>query len=876
VVWPWLSLVPLAGQVPLDATDLLMEVRIEGGPSGVVQALLSGSTVLVDAQGLLELAGVAVDEVADGASISATLYPEGLTLWVDTRLGLLDRDGRQVQFLSDQAAWSEGRLFLDVALLGALLDVDLSASVTQQLVAVRRGENLPAVREAARRRRARALGRAAGRDAPLPPVSAETGTHFGGAVVDWSLSLGTFSTSNLGGFSSSLRSGRVGVGMNVLGGSGVVAYNHFGGTGSYSGIDNFEWRWTRAWPQNGWVRQVQLGRVQGTGPLRRMLRGGVITNVPFVRPAAFLAEQLTGNLPPGWEVELYRGPTLMEAVTPAPGGRYAFSVPLDYGFNPYRVVAYGPSGEVRSFDRSFDVFRGRLPTGQFEYSLSGGECDPSPCEAATNVDLRWGVSRILTLEGGATALWHDTIPDRQVAYGGAIIQPTRSLSLSGNWVSDIQAGGQIRFAPSSSFRAGIGYTRIRGAPSDPLRTAAIDQGVTTAFLFYRPGILRGRTSINVSGSHSESDLLDRTDVSALFRGQIRRVRLDLGGRRLVRSSPSGTDDPVYFGLLRTVFQMGHQFGVLEGSLLRAGLSVETQGRLDEAFAGISQPLGRNWQLRVEGSWQQTLGSSLRVDLRANLDGLRFSSRNQVYGDGAQGLQTLQGSVLAGGVGGVSVSDGRSLGRSGLSGYAFQDLDGDEVRDPNEPIIRGVRIRTTGRTIRTGADGAYEVWDLVPFETMVIDVDPASGPGAQWTPTWTRFVLRPDPNQFTMLDIPFVRTVEVMGEVRLEPSGRRLAGLDVILLDEAGEEAYRATTFTDGGFYFMGVRPGRYRAVVAPDGLAELGLWAEGSTLDVRPTAEGVVEDLILRIGPEELMNPAGRTDRGGGRGSGPEAAESIT
>ena len=124
------------------------------------------------------------------------------------------------------------------------------------------------------------------------------------------------------------------------------------------------------------------------------------------------------------------------------------------------------------------------------------------------------------------------------------------------------------------------------------------------------------------------------------------------------------------------------------------------------------------------------------------------------------------------------------------------------------------------------------------------------------------MLRLDPNQFTMLDIPFARTVEVIGEVRLQPSGRRLAGLDVILLDEAGEEAYRATTFTDGVFYFMGVRPGRYRAVVAPEGLAQQGLGAEASIVEVRPNAEGVVEDVMLWIGPEELMNQNGRSDPG--------------
>jgi len=851
----------LFAQAPLDAADLLMEVRIEGGARGLVEAMLSGSLVLLDAQGMLDLAGVGVDEVVEGASVQATLHPEELSLRVDTRAGLLERGGTQLAFLGDEAVWNQGRLFLEVSLLGTLLDVDMSASVARQMVMVRSADDLPTVRDAARRRRARALGQATDPVAAALTASTGSGTALGGVVVDWYLALGTFSSINLGDASPSFRSGRVGVGATLLGGSAVAAYNRFAGTQAFSSTNRFEWNWTRAWPQNRWIRQVRLGKVQGTGPLARMFRGGVVTNVPYVRPAAFLVDQLAGALPPGWDVELYRGPALLDAVTPGSDGRYAFSVPLQFGFNPYQVVAHGPNGEVRSLDRSFDVSQERLPAGQFEYSLSGGACDFAPCQGAANLDLRWGVSRILTLQGGATALWYDSIPERQVAYGGAIVQPTRSLSFSGNYVHDVLASGRIRFSPSSSFRSSAGYTYVQGESSDPLRTSTVDRGIATAFLFYRPGILRGRTSIRVSGSHSESEFQDRTDMEALFSGQIRRMRLDVGGRRLVHTSPTSQSKPALFGLLRSVLQMDHHFGVLEGSLLRAGLSVESQGRLDEAYAGISQPLGSDWLLRFEGGWDRTFGSSLRIDLRANLSGLRFNSRNHAYGDGGQGLQTLQGSILAGGVGRLSVSDGRSVGRSGLAGFAFQDLNGDGVRDPDEAMIPGVRLRAAGRTARTDEDGSYEVWDLVPFETMLVEVDPASGPGAQWTPSQTLFSLQPDPNRFSRLDIPFVRTVEVMGEVRLQPSGRLLAGLDVILLDESGAEVYRTTTFTDGVFYFMGVRPGRYRAVVAPEGLVQQGLGAEAFILDVRTTPDGILEDLILWIGPEELMNPAGRNRR---------------
>src|SRR3546814_5293754 len=77
-------------------------------------------------------------------------------------------------------------------------------------------------------------------------------------------------------------------------------------------------------------------------------RGAVLTNRPVERPDAFDKTDFRGDLPAGWDAELYRNGQLLAFTSPNGDVRYELiDVPLQYGANRFEIILYGPQGQVR-------------------------------------------------------------------------------------------------------------------------------------------------------------------------------------------------------------------------------------------------------------------------------------------------------------------------------------------------------------------------------------------------------------------------------------------------------------------------------------------------------------------------------------------------
>ncbi|MDR0291501.1 MAG: hypothetical protein LBI01_01715 [Elusimicrobium sp.] len=74
---------------------------------------------------------------------------------------------------------------------------------------------------------------------------------------------------------------------------------------------------------------------------------------------------ISGPLPAGWEVELYKNGMLIEFRQGPVSGRYQFgNIPVVYGLNVFNLVFYGPYGEIRKEERRF--YSGVSPVGKGE------------------------------------------------------------------------------------------------------------------------------------------------------------------------------------------------------------------------------------------------------------------------------------------------------------------------------------------------------------------------------------------------------------------------------------------------------------------------------------------------------------------------------
>jgi hypothetical protein len=97
-------------------------------------------------------------------------------------------------------------------------------------------------------------------------------------------------------------------------------------------------------------------------------RGAYVTNRPLNRPASFDRTTFRGELPDGWDAELYRNDQLIGYVQSRGDGRYEFiDVQLQYGQNRFEVVLYGPQGQIRRDVKMIPVGLDSIPPRETYY-----------------------------------------------------------------------------------------------------------------------------------------------------------------------------------------------------------------------------------------------------------------------------------------------------------------------------------------------------------------------------------------------------------------------------------------------------------------------------------------------------------------------------
>ena len=257
---------------------------------------------------------------------------------------------------------------------------------------------------------------------------------------------------------------------------------------------------------------------------------------------------------------------------------------------------------------------------------------------------------------------------------------------------------------------------------------------------------------------------------------------------------------------------------MRGLTVRAVAGVEA----DHGFALFQGSVGRQIQrlFRVDlgVGWDRLGGYRLDLALTSVLSGPRIGTRSSVTSAGSSTLLFVDGSVIADpSTRSLHLSDGRDLGRAGIAGFIFLDENANGVADPGEPGIEGIPVHAGGWLARTDAEGRFAAWDLFPWEVSFVEVDTLAFEDPRMVVVNPIVRVRPTPNSFLALDIPVVVGAEISGFVTLDGEG--LPGVPVILRNLATGATLNLTTFSDGGFYKLGVPPGDYELNV-PDAYLE--------------------------------------------------------
>lgn len=624
-------------------------------------------------------------------------------------------------------------------------------------------------------------------------------------------------------------------GANLLGGAldGVLETDGAGGAVGRGS-------WTLVWDQPA-LRQLRVGDVPLTGPLPWSVRGIAIGNAPFIRPLAYGAVPYGVRLGPGWEVESYVGGQLVAVDSTGADGRFTRRFPVEYGSNPVELVGYGPLGEVRRFSRLFQVFPDEfLPSGDFEYGVSGGRCTDARCTVVGNADARWGATPYVSVRAGTMWLGTDSTgtEGRPYAQLSAIVGNTWSMQLAG--VLNTRASAAVRWQPSPDRSVGFDASAARDDWWTRLQYGAASPRQVGVNGFMRPGGPLSRSFVTFDLRHSD-ETRGGVDVATFGGGTT------LAGVQLLPSVTMTRDPqllggaPRWSGYVAAFAMAPRSLGPVLGQPF-AFASVERTAYGATATSVTvtrGELLGGRLRVEVGGRWSG-VAPTYTLRLLTDLPQARAITSVQSQGGDTRGSQFVQGSVFADpSRGTASFVAGPVLQRGGVTGRVFLDRDANGVFGPGDTPLGGVLVRVGTEYALTDASGHYRVWDVAPFHPVEVVVDPGTLDSPLWVTDARRTVIVPWPNRFQAFDVPIAAGGIVEGTVWDAMRQADATGVRVMLRSDDGQATRFETTFTDGAFMFLGVPPGRWIATVVPDDVLRSGNAASTAVpVTVRVREEG--------------------------------------
>ena len=555
-------------------------------------------------------------------------------------------------------------------------------------------------------------------------------------------------------------------------------------------------------------------------------RGFVVTNRPLEQPDSFDRTSFRGELPTGWDAELYRNGQLLAFSTPGPDGRYAFlDVPLLYGMNQFEIILYGPQGQVKREQKMIPVGIDSIPPGKTFYWAGIAQ------EAHDLIALRdykgpykrgwrWtiGAERGLDNRTSLAAYAHSLmIENERYNYLEAAVR--RSV---GPGMLEFSASGEAGggYALRGQYLAQFGSTYVRAESMWGFNNYVSDRLDTYIKNIHALSVDRSvQIGSMIFPMHASAEYIERQDgerrleVAGRTSVSLRTIALtgELRWRTSMRDYGNVPPDNVTATLLANA-RIGKLLLRGEGRYgLKGGHAEDRLNLVGELARGEST----NW--RAELAYEpQADRIRAGIGMTRHFKQISFTAMAEAASDGSFGLRINAAfSVGPDPRGGIRMSREKLASQGQALGLVFRDNNGDGIRNPGEQVEKNVYL-TAGNAVSlnvTDADGKTMIESLTPYRPVIIGVDTGSLSDPFVQPSLPGKVIVPRPGVVTLVELPLVAAGEVEGTL-ISTNGKPMAGVDLELMDSEGRVRAIARTEFDGFFLFESVAYGRFTLRVA--------------------------------------------------------------
>lgn len=563
--------------------------------------------------------------------------------------------------------------------------------------------------------------------------------------------------------------------------------------------------------------------------------GARVTNKESGSATSFTTTEFFGDLPPSWDVELYRDAQLVGFLTVEDDGRYEFrDVALFEGDNDFRFVFYGPQGEVREEFKNVPVDLASLKeNGIYDVSVSLQGTQTYSDTKNTSPEYRdpsVSVTYEKMLGGGVVGI----VGARQRSFGEE--QKTQFLTgLSANVADTLintnlgvdtkgEAGLQTNLRRKfGKHKASLG-TFLGTDEFSPNSDSESPTVFSTKLNLDGPLFKIGNKKVNYGFLGNYTQNANGTDLfhfSHNINANIRpfRVNHTLDYRQ---QSTAAEEERLTSNLSVSGRALGMRWRT------RANYEYVPDSQLESTFFQLSRGITKTIDASAELEHQLD-PSYTKGTLKANWTTDDFIITPQVSLDSndelAAFVSTRFGLTRDPRTGKIDMTKRRQNGNGSVSARVFLDENGDNIFNEGEEPIADARIDSlqTRRYAMTDEQGYAHLQGLTEFRPTDIILSEESLSDPYWISAAKGLSVRPRSGHNVQVDFPVHLSGEIDGSIWVhDQKGRRSArNVTLILYDMDGRKIKTTQSAFDGFYLFSAIPPGEYYLSFAADDIEAL-------------------------------------------------------
>lgn len=545
-------------------------------------------------------------------------------------------------------------------------------------------------------------------------------------------------------------------------------------------------------------------------------RGVFVSNRLLSRPTQFDTQTFTGDLSPGWDVELIHNGVLIEHQKSNESARYEFKdIPLLFGSNDFRLIFYGPLGQRREESFLFLLEDSMVLPGERYYTLSTVHYDDGSRQTLAQVDQSIG-RRLSAAFGFVNSDFSGSSVKK-----GLKEQSYYSLGFR-SYLSSLFLTTDAIVSSNQGVLGAVGARTGFSGASISLAHAVLDNFTSEEFL--------PAADPQVMKSKARLDTFLPVGISLPFTAEMTRAQLKSGRPVLDLSAKLSA-------FLRR-FLVSHRIRYLEDvgtptTLAELQLSGQvSKFSLRGGFGYKIDPVSKPESIDLSSQVRLSRGYIFNQNISTQLENrvTRFEGAlNKAIGDFGLTVRaggTNRGEVFVGlrvnmGIGVESRSSAvftsfRPMSSSGaVSTRVFIDenLNG-EFDDLDTPVSNvGFRVDGSSEPTRTDANGVALITHLPTNQRVNVGIDRSTLDDPQLSPQRKGIRLLARAGKLAEIDFPLSRITEIDGTVTIEVGDevKPAPNLQLELVEYNDREYVIGTTVTaiDGFYILTDVSPGRY-------------------------------------------------------------------